>query len=436
MFKKLIEFKLKYLAKLILLKYKPEIIGITGSVGKTSAKEAIYAVLSPKFSVRENIKNYNNELGLPLTIIGDTAKGKDIFAWIIVFLKATKLILFKDKEYPKILVLEMGVDRPGDMKYLTNITKCNIGVVTLIGPSHLEYFESIEQIKKEKGVLIKRVKKNGYAIVNYDNEDARVIADASEEKVLSYGFKDGAEVKATNLKFRFEDSNEAENLSGLSFDLNYDNKTVKIIMDDVIGFNSVYAALAGASAGIAYKLSLEEIAEGLKKYKSPRGRMVLIDGIKDSMIIDDTYNSSPQSTLSAIDMVKRIPVENESRSFAVLGDMLELGAYSEEGHREVGEYVFKSGFDKLICVGERARDIGRGAKRVGMKRDDIYNFKDSEAAKIFIQNRIKHGDVLLVKGSQGARMEIIVKEIMADPDHAEQLLVRQDENWLEEKNNY
>jgi UDP-N-acetylmuramoyl-tripeptide--D-alanyl-D-alanine ligase len=158
--------------------------------------------------------------------------------------------------------------------------------------------------------------------------------------------------------------------------------------------------------------------------------MNLIKGIKNSIIIDDTYNSSPQSTLSAIDIAKIIPIDKDSRSFAVLGDMLELGAYSEEGHKEVGEYVFKSGFNKLITVGEKARDIGRGAKRVGMKRDDIFNFKNSEEAKKFIQDRIKEGDLLLIKGSQGVRMEKIVKEIMANPQGAEYLLVRQEEEWL------
>jgi UDP-N-acetylmuramoyl-tripeptide--D-alanyl-D-alanine ligase len=433
MFKKILELKLKYFAKFILLKYKPEIIGITGSVGKTSAKSAIYTVLSKKHKVRQNIKNYNNELGLPLTIIGEEAKGRNILGWFSVFLKATKLLIRKDKNYPEILILEMGIDRPGDMKYLTSITKCNVGVVTLIGPSHLEYFESLEQIKEEKRILIERLKKDAYAVLNYDNEDARVIADATEEKVISYGFKEGAEVRASNLKFRFEDSKEAENLMGLSFDLSHDNKKVKIIMDSVIGFNSVYAALCGASVGIAYKISLSDIALSLKKYKAPRGRMNLIKGIKNSIIIDDTYNSSPQSTLSAIDIVKKIPIDKDSRSFAVLGDMLELGAYSEEGHKEVGEYVFKSGFDKLITVGEKARDICRGAKRVGMKRDDIFNFKNSEEAKKFIQDRIKEGDLLLIKGSQGVRMEKIVKEIMTNPQGAKYLLVRQEEEWLKKQ---
>ena len=141
--KKFIQLKLKVVAKMILAKYKPDIIGITGSVGKTSAKEAVYCVLSSKFRVRRNLGNYNNEIGVPLTIIGLDSPGRSIICWIVVFWQALKLILVKDKNYPEILVLEMGVDRPGDMKYLNSIVKCRIGVVTLIGPVHLEFFNTI-----------------------------------------------------------------------------------------------------------------------------------------------------------------------------------------------------------------------------------------------------------------------------------------------------
>ncbi|MCX6796207.1 MAG: Mur ligase family protein, partial [Candidatus Falkowbacteria bacterium] len=145
---------LKHLAKAILKKYQPLVIGITGSVGKTSAKEAIYAVLASQKKTRRNVKNYNNEIGLPLTIIGAESGGRSIADWLKVFRRALKLICVKDENYPEILVLEMGADRPGDLDYLNSIVCCKIGVITLIGPVHLEYFGSIEQIQKEKGKLI------------------------------------------------------------------------------------------------------------------------------------------------------------------------------------------------------------------------------------------------------------------------------------------
>jgi len=167
----------------------------------------------------------------------------------------------------------------------------------------------------------------------------------------------------------------------------------------------------------------------MREFDSPNGRMNLIDGIKHTLIIDDTYNSSPISVMSALDIVSKIPIAKGARRFAVLGDMLELGKYSEEGHREVGRYAAKARVDKLITVGERARDIARSAEEAGMARDNIFEYTDVAEAGRFIQQRIEQGDLILVKGSQGMRLEKIVKEIMAEPLRAKELLVRQEEEW-------
>lgn len=427
--RKLVRLKLKILAKMILAKYKPKIIGITGSVGKTSTKEAVYTVLKTKYNVRRNTKNYNNEIGLPLTIIGSDSPGKSIFGWIGVFGKALGLILFKDKNYPKILVLEMGVDRPGDMKYLLGITKGDIGIVTLISHSHEEFFNDVKEIQKEKGLLVENLKPGGWAILNFDNELTRELAGKSKVKVLSYGFKEGSNVRAQELVFSFEKTKEVDNLLGLSFKLTYNGSFIPVLLPQVIGYNSIYAALAAAAVGITMEMNLVEISKAMREFDSPNGRMNLIDGIKHTLIIDDTYNSSPTSVMSALDIVTKIPITKEARRFAVLGDMLELGRYSEEGHKEVGRYVAKSGINKLIAVGERARDIARAAEEAGMDRDNIFEYTDIAEAGRFIEQRIEHGDLVLVKGSQGMRMEKIVKEIMAEPLRAKELLVRQEEEW-------
>ncbi|MCK4553647.1 UDP-N-acetylmuramoyl-tripeptide--D-alanyl-D-alanine ligase [Candidatus Parcubacteria bacterium] len=417
-------------------KYKPDIVGITGSVGKTSTKEAIYTVLASKFKVRRNIKNYNNEIGLPLTIIGADSPGRSIIGWYIVFSKALKLILFKDKGYPKILVLEMGVDRPGDMKYLNSIVKCKVGVITSIGPVHLEFFGSINNIQKEKGGLIKNLTKSSWAVLNYDDEKVRQIGNNTEAQILIYGFDEKADVRAlsyaeASASKHQVDSENANNLVGVSFKLSYNGSTVPVLLPKVIGYAAVYAALAGSAVGVAYGLNLVEIVQSLREFKSPRGRMNLVKGIKNTLIIDDTYNSSPQSSISALDVVKKIPLAKSARRFAVLGDMLELGSMSEQGHRQVGKKALKTGINKLIVVGERARDIARGAKDAGMTKDNIFHFSQAEKAGKFIQERISEGDLILVKGSQGARMEKIVKEIMAEPLRAKELLVRQDEQWMD-----
>lgn len=424
MFKRLLQLKLKILAKIILAKYKPDVIGITGSVGKTSAKNAVYAVLSSKFNVRKNIKNYNNEIGLPLTIIGSKSGGRSMISWAMIFLKASKIIFFKDKNYPKILVLEMGIDRMGDMAYLLSIVKCRNGLVTAIGHSHLEFFGSIEKIQKEKGQLIGSLSKNGFAIFNYDDERAKKIGKQSKVRTLSYGFSEGADIRARELV-----SQTDKDIPGISFKLSYKGSFVPVFLSGAISKASVYSALAGAALGVAYDMNLIDIANALKIMRQPKGRMTLIPGIKDTLLIDDTYNSSPESSFLAIDTLSSIDVSDDRKKFAILGDMLELGSFSEEGHRSVGEHVAKMKIDKLISVGERSRDIGRGALAAGMKEDDIFHFADTESAGKFVQERMKKGDVLLIKGSQGVRMEKIVKEVMRDPLEAEELLVRQDDEW-------
>lgn len=427
--KRIIQFKLKWLAKLILAKYKPEVIGITGSAGKTSAKEAIYAVLSPRFKVRRNIKNYNNEIGLPLSIIGAEAAGKNIFGWLLVFLKAAALILFYDKDYPEILVLEMGVDRPGDMPYLLGIVRPNVGVVTNLGHAHIEFFETVEKIDREKGELVKNLKPGGWAILNADDERVRQMEKLSRVRVLTFGLGEKADVRARELFFSFEKAEESKELSGLSFKLSYDGSVVPVMLPRVIGYPAVYAALAGAAVGIAYGLNLVEISQALDNFRPPRGRMNVIPGIKNTVIIDDTYNASPQPALLAISLLAEIPIGKGAKKYAVLGDMLELGHFSVEGHGQVGKAVAEKKIDYLIAVGEKARDIARAAEAGGMSLDRIYHFADADAAKRFVQERIHEGDLILVKGSQGARMEKVVKEIMAEPLKAGELLVRQD--WLD-----
>lgn len=416
---KLIQIKLKILAKMILAKYNPEIIGITGSVGKTGAKEAIAAVLSPKFNIRKSAKNYNNEMGLPLTVIDAEAQGKNIFGWLAVFLKALKLILFKDKNYPKILILEMGVDRPGDMNYLLNIARPKIGIITNISETHLEFFNSVEEIKKEKGLLVQSLLEGGTVILNYDDEMVRNITGVKTKKIF-YGQANKADIYAGEIKISG---------TGLNFKLFYKNNSTSIYLLNIIGKPAVYACLAGVAVGIVYGLGLKEISAALKKFKPPKGRMNLIPGVKNTLIIDDTYNSSPRSSLAAIDAAGRIDLPKGARRFAVLGDMLELGNYTEKGHKLVGHEVYEKEFDKLIVVGEKSRDIARGAEEAGMRSDNIFHFPNSDDARIFVQERIGEGDLILVKGSQGARMEKIVKEIMAEPLRAKELLVRQGRGW-------
>lgn len=427
--RKILQFKLKLLAKLILRKYKPHVIGITGSIGKTSSKEAVVTVLGSRFKVRASFKNYNNELGLPLTIIGHESAGRSLAGWLSVFIKAWKLIFIKDKNYPEVLVLEMGVDRPGDMAYLCSIATPEIGIETAVSYSHLEYFGSVNNIKKEKQVLIENVDNKGLSVLNYDNEFTREMSEVSRAKVITYGLQDGANLQAQDVSYNF--SKGDYDLSGLHFKMSYEGSIVPVFMKNVLSEPAIYAALTGAAVGLYFDMNLVEIAGALNDFNSPVGRMNLLAGLNHTFIIDDTYNSSPEACIAALKVLGNIRISEDGKKYAVLGDMMEIGDYTEDGHKLVGQKVTEFKIDYLITVGERANFIAQGAKESGFAEANIFKFERTKEAGEFLLGRINNGDVILVKGSQFMRMEKIVKVLIAEPERAKELLVRQGSEWEE-----
>lgn len=422
--RKILQFILKILAKLVLWKYKPVIIAVTGSVGKTSTKEAIYAVLKNHFGenqVRRNHRNYNNEIGVPLTIFGLETGGKSITSWLVKFIKIFLMLIFRER-YPRILIVEMGADKPNDISYLTGFVKPKAGVVTAIGdiPVHVEFFKSPRELILEKKKLIDCLTSQGVAILDYDDPIVREMAKSTNAKILTYGFEEGAEMRATNFESKITDS-EKEGIFGFTtFKLNYKGSAVPVKLSNVLGIHQVYPALAAAVVGIIFNLNLVELSEGLRKYKSLPGRMKLIKGIKNSLIIDDSYNAAPLSTLGALECLQQF---EQKRRIAVLGDMLEIGRYAPEAHQRVGQKVAESA-DLLFTVGERSKFIAQGAREKGMQKNKISEFYTSEEAGKPLQKIIKEGDIILVKGSRSMKMEEIVKEVMAEPRKAKELLVQ------------
>ena len=202
-----------------------------------------------------------------------------------------------------------------------------------------------------------------------------------------------------------------------------------VLLPKVVGQHLVYTALAAIAVGLAHGLNLHAIMESLRKFEPPKGRMNIILGIKNTLLIDDTYNSSPLAAAKALRQLSLINFNQRHKKYAVLGDMLELGGFSEQAHQELGQAVAERKIDYLVTVGEKARDIVRGAVGRGMPKDDCFSFAAAEEAGKFLQPRIAEGDLLLVKGSQGMRMEKIVKELMAEPWRAKELLVRQGREW-------
>jgi UDP-N-acetylmuramoyl-tripeptide--D-alanyl-D-alanine ligase len=411
---------LKILAKGVIKKYNPEIIGITGSFGKTSAKEAIFCVLKNQFKIRKSVHNYNNEFGLPLTILGCNSGKKSPFKWLFIFIKGLKLIFFKDKNYPKILILEMGADKPNDIDYLIKIAPCKIAIITDIGATHLETFVSLENLIKEKQKIIEHLPCNGWAILNKDNKIIKKMEKKTKANVLSFGFSQEAEVKASELILDYE----LNNIKGINFKISNQGNVVPIFLTGVVGEVSIYAALIAAAIGIIYKMNLIEISEALRKYKSPPGRMNLIKGIKETLLIDGTYNASPRTVEASLEILSKLPCDGQK--WAILGDMLELGKFTEEEHKKIGKKTVDCKIDFLITFGERAKEIAFNAEKNGMSKDKIFSFDHINELGLFIQNRMKQKDLILIKGSRVMGMEKIVKEIMAEPLRAKKLLVRQD----------
>ena len=425
--RKILQYVLKILAKIVLWKYQPEVVAITGSVGKTSAKEAIYQVLGKYFRARRNQRNYNNEIGVPLTILGVASGKSSILLWLMIFLKAIKIIFIREN-YPDILILEMGVDRPGDMAYLTNFVPIDVAVITAIGefPSHLEFFPEKDNLIKEKSVLAKSVGKEGLALLNYDDISVRMMDSELPEgiKRISYGFGEGANIQISNYSFYLTDLDKGD--YGAYFKIEYEGSIVPFRIKGMLGRQQAFAAAAAAGAGIHFGLNLVEISSALKKIFYLPGRTNLIKGIKKSWIIDDTYNASPLAIIAALDILEEIysaAGRPGSRKIAVLGDMLELGKDTEIAHRQVGQKT-ASVANLIFTVGDRARFIAEEAVKSGFNQENIFEFNEPRDAALKLQEELEPGDIILIKGSRSMRMEEAVREIMAEPEKADELLVK------------
>jgi UDP-N-acetylmuramoyl-tripeptide--D-alanyl-D-alanine ligase len=434
--KKLIISILTLESRFVLKKYKPRIVAVTGSVGKTSTKDAIYAVLASSGKhVRKSEKSFNSEIGVPLTILGVGNAWRDPLGWFSNIMRGLELILFK-VDYPDILVLEVGADHPGDIENLTKWMHPDVAVITKIGdvPVHVEFFDSPEAVRLEKLFLAQGVKKGGTVALYADDEKLKDVK-FEGRKVMSYGMTADALVKGSTPIILYTEENGSRKPSGISFKLEYFGNSVPVSLPGVLGVQHIYPILAAATVGIDQGLTLIQVIESFKNYNPPRGRMNIIEGLNDSTIIDDSYNSSPAALAVALSALAE--VEGAKNKIAIIGDMMELGQYSAPEHHKAGELVAKSvdagKGDILITVGQRAKGIRDGAVLAGFNPFSVLSFDSSTEAAEKVKSMIKAGDVVLVKGSQSPRMERITKALMADPSRAPELLVRQEKEWLDKK---
>lgn len=412
---------LRSLARATIWRYRPGIVGVTGSVGKTSTKLAIQAVLGRIRRVRIAQGNLNNDFGLPLTILGewspadlklisrDTPAGtlrlKKFLFWIKVVFTSAWRVVFKTNDYPDILVLEYGADRPGDIKYLLRIARPNVSVITAVGdtPVHVEFYNGPEDVAREKGRLIECLPVGGFAILNNDDDTVMNLAPRTRARVITYGFEKGAQVSIS----RFENRIKDEKPAGISFRLGNTGSSVPVTLEHVYGKSQAYACAAATSVGLIFGMNLVKIAEAMQNYKPAASRMELVPGIKYTWIIDDSYNASPISMTAALDTLRELPGK---RKIAVLGDMLEIGKYAIEAHEAIGRIVPESA-DILFTVGPRAKFIAETASAKRFNKKNIYSFDTADEAKLPLQEVMKQGDVVLIKGSHAMELDKIVKEV-------------------------
>lgn len=426
-FKKIIVSIITWQAKLVLLRYRPKIITVTGSVGKTSTKDAIFTVLSKFKTVRKSEKSFNSEIGLPLTILGLPNGWSNFSIWIENILKGFKIILIK-QPYPEYLVLEVGVGKPGDIK--KNVVpwlKPDVTVVTCFPdrPVHVEFFGSVEKIIEEKSALAYATKKKGVLVLNHDDEKVYALHNKANCRTVSYGKNENATYHLTHPIHLLKEYKGMNIIKGVNFKLEHSGNTFPVTLPHVIGLHYTESALAAIAVACELGCDLLDSINAVSEYVTPPGRLSIIDGINTSIIIDDTYNSSPIATDAAIEVLKEM---KGKRKIAVLGDMLELGKFTEEEHRVVGQKIIGV-VDILITVGLRAKFIAEGAIDNGFKKGNIYSFDTSVEVGEFLKTFIKEGDILLMKGSQGIRLERAVVAIMAHPELKSSLLCRQEKEW-------
>jgi UDP-N-acetylmuramoyl-tripeptide--D-alanyl-D-alanine ligase len=352
------------------------VIGITGSVGKTTTKELTHAVLTQRYRTLKSEGNYNNEIGLPLSLL-------------------------RLRPWHECAVLEMGMYTQGEISRLAELAKPQVGVVTIIGSVHMEWLGTIEAIADAKRELVEVLPPGpeGVAILNMDDPLVMNMAAHTEARVFTYGLDQEADLWADHIN--------SMGLEGISFTLHCGRDNLSIHVP-LLGRHSVHTSLRAAAVGLVEKLSWDEIAAGLRGLTSQL-RLVAVPGPRGSVILDDTYNSSPESAIAALNLLADLP----GRRIAVLGDMLELGPVEESSHRLVGRRTWGVA-DLLVAVGARGQLIGEEAILAGMPSTDVYLVDDSDEAIQVLEDVIQSGDMVLVKGSQGARLDKIVAALGED----------------------
>lgn len=426
MLKSILIAALTWEAKAALRRHKPKVIAVTGNVGKTSTKDAVYAVVSAAFSARKSQKSMNSEIGIPLAILGLENAWTSASLWMKNLVEGFKVAFFA-KKFPEWLILEVGADRPGDIEKVSKWLRPDIVVLTRMSltPVHVENFPDANAVLREKMFLARALKEEGALVVNADDLIFEQAVKDLDAKKIFYGSAKAALPRILESKVSY--GGDAASLPrGQEALIDLGGREARIVLEGVLGEHLVYPV--AAACAVARALHIEGVMpQAFEGFESPRGRMRLLRGISGSLVIDDTYNSSPLACMEAVKTLASLTIRG--RKIAALADMKELGESAQRAHEEVGRAVGEE-LHTLFAVGELGEFIARAARQAGMPEDRIFVFKDSTDAAKAIVEHVRSGDAILVKGSQSMRMERVSKALLWDQTQAEKLLVRQEEEWL------
>lgn len=359
---------LGYLANFKRKKYNPKVIAITGSTGKTTTKDMVASIFSINSKIISTKGNLNNLIGLPLTLL-------------------------RIEDDTKVCVVEMGISEVGEMNRYTEIAEPDIGLITNIGMGHMEGLKSVDKVRIEKGKLFEGVKADGVIIVNSDDENVIKASKIEGKKKITYGREDTSDVVIKKIK---ETGNMKTNAQFKIMD-----EDLEVTLNTPFGCNGVNAAAATAVA-LSCSVAAQDIKTGLESYASSKGRMEVFK-VGSKIIIDDTYNSNPESMGEALKTFKIMKGEK----VAFIGDMLELGSFSKEEHVKVGAILSEIA-DKVVAIGDFAEFVKEGLIDWNFDKDNIFTFKTSEEVLSSLSEAVEDADIVLVKGSRGVKMEKIV----------------------------
>ncbi|TSC68690.1 MAG: UDP-N-acetylmuramoyl-tripeptide--D-alanyl-D-alanine ligase [Parcubacteria group bacterium Gr01-1014_66] len=383
-------------------------------------------MLASKFRVHKSPKSYNSAFGVPLTILDLPTSWSSVLGWCVTLFWG--FFARFQKEYPEILILEAGVDRLGDMDATITLIQPEISVITAIGeiPVHVEFFAGPKELAFEKGKLARSTAPQGRVFLNADDDVVYDMRNEARGKVITFGYGKGADIRVSQYAIVSERSDEGiEMPMGIHCKVDIQGSTVPLRLEGVLGRQQLYVAAAAIGVGAYFGIHALDASSALADYRPLPGRLRVLGGIKNSVVLDDTYNASPTAMHAALDTLRDVPAR---RRIAVLADMLEIGKYTIQAHQAMGELA-ASCADILVTVGPRGKLIAREALARGMAREQVHELGSATEAGKFLQDILRAGDVVLVKGSQSMRMERAVEEIMAHPELKKDLLARQDEYW-------